>query len=38
MEIKHKYDEAFRLACEHREKMIMELNDRGAGYSPTHGK
>lgn len=35
---KYGYDEAFRLACEHREKMINELNERGAGYSPTHGK
>ena len=29
---------AFQLAREHREKMISELNERGAGYSPTHGK
>lgn len=32
------YDLAFQLACEHREKMIAQLNEQGAGYSPTHGK
>lgn len=35
---KYGYDEAFRMACEYREKIINELNERGAGYSPTHGK
>ena len=35
---KHGYDLAFQLACEHREKMIAQLNEQGAGYSPTHGK
>ena len=31
------YDEAFRLACEYRAKMITELNEQGAGYSENHG-
>lgn len=35
---KHGYDQAFQLACEHRVKMIAELNEQGAGYSSTHGK
>ena len=35
---KYGYDEAFRLACEWREKMILELNAQGAGYSERHGK
>lgn len=30
-------DEAFRLACEHRAKMIEELNKQGAGYTERHG-
>lgn len=30
--------EAFRLACEYREKMIAELNEQGAGYTERHGK
>lgn len=30
--------EAFKLACEHREKMIQELNELGAGYTERHGK
>jgi hypothetical protein len=30
--------EAFRLACECRDRMIEELNLRGAGYTETHGK
>jgi hypothetical protein len=30
-------DEAFRLACEHRAKMIAELNEQGAGYTTRHG-
>jgi hypothetical protein len=30
--------EAFRLACEYREKMIVELNSQGAGYTEDHGK
>lgn len=34
-----KYGEemAFKLACEHREKMLEELNIQGAGYSTRHG-
>lgn len=35
---KYGYDEAFRLACEWREKMILELNAQGAGYTERHGK
>lgn len=35
---KHGYDEAFRLACEWRQKMILELNAQGAGYTERHGK
>lgn len=31
-------EEAFRLACEYREKMIAQLNEQGAGYTATHGK
>lgn len=31
------YDEAFRLACEHRANMIAELNEQGAGYTERHG-
>lgn len=34
----HGYDEAFRLACEWRAKMIEQLNAEGAGYSERHGK
>jgi hypothetical protein len=30
-------EEAFRLACEYREKMIAELNAQGAGYTERHG-
>lgn len=30
-------DEAFRLACEYRAKMIAELNEQGAGYTDRHG-
>lgn len=29
-------EEAFRLACEHRAKMIEELNKQGAGYTERH--
>ena len=29
--------EAFRLACEYRKQMIMELNAQGAGYTERHG-
>ena len=29
--------EAFRLACEHRRKVISELNTEGAGYTDRHG-
>lgn len=35
---KYGYDEAFRLACEWRNKMILELNAQGAGYTERHGK
>ena len=31
-------EEAFRLACEYRAKMIEELNAQGAGYTEDHGK
>lgn len=34
---KYGYDEAFRLACEYREKMILDLNAQGAGYTERHG-
>lgn len=34
---KYGYDEAFRLACEYRAKMIEELNRQGAGYTERHG-
>lgn len=30
-------EEAFRLACEYRAKMIEELNAQGAGYTERHG-
>ena len=30
--------EAFAAACAYRDKMIAELNEQGAGYSPNHGK
>lgn len=30
-------EEAFRLACEYRTKMITELNSQGAGYTERHG-
>lgn len=30
-------DEAFRLACEYRARMIAELNKQGAGYTERHG-
>lgn len=29
---------AFKMACEHRAKMIAKLNSQGAGYSESHGK
>lgn len=29
---------AFAMACAHREKMIQQLNEQGAGYSDKHGK
>lgn len=32
------YEEAFRLACEYRNRMIAELNEQGAGYTDRHGK
>lgn len=34
----HGEAEAFRLACEHRSKMINALNAQGAGYTERHGK
>lgn len=34
---KYGNDEAFRLACEYRTKMIEELNLQGAGYTESHG-
>lgn len=34
----HGEAEAFRLACEWRDKMIEELNASGAGYTDRHGK
>lgn len=33
----HGNEEAFRLACEYRAKMIEELNAQGAGYTERHG-
>ena len=30
-------DEAFRLACEWRVKVMKELNEQGAGYTDNHG-
>lgn len=33
----HGYEEAFRKACEWREKMIAEFNEQGAGYTERHG-
>jgi hypothetical protein len=35
--LKYGEDEAFRLACEYRVKMIAELNEQGAGYGERHG-
>lgn len=34
---KYGYDEAFRLACDYRQKMIEQLNAQGAGYTESHG-
>ena len=34
---KYGEEEAFRLACEYRAKMIEELNVEGAGYTERHG-
>jgi len=34
---KYGYDEAFKLACEYRAKMIEQLNQQGAGYTTRHG-
>lgn len=31
-------NEAFRLACDYRVRMIEELNSDGAGYTEHHGK
>jgi len=33
----HGEEEAFRLACEYRLKMIAQLNSQGAGYTDRHG-
>lgn len=33
----HGNDEAFRLACEYRQRMINELNNGGCGYTDRHG-
>lgn len=35
---KYGEQEAFRLACEYRAKMIEDLNSQGAGYTERHGK
>jgi hypothetical protein len=35
---KYGYDKSLRLACEHRDKVIAELNSQGAGYTLDHGK
>ena len=35
---KYGHEEAFKLACEWRTKMIEQLNAQGAGYTSTHGK
>lgn len=34
---KYGHEEAFKLACEYRNKMIEELNSQGAGYAASHG-
>ena len=34
---KYGYDEARRLASEHRDRAIKELNDKGNNYTDTHG-
>lgn len=31
-------EQAFKLACEYRSKMIEQLNAQGAGYTETHGQ
>lgn len=36
--LKYGFDEAFKLACEYRNKMIEHRNSEGAGYSETHGE
>lgn len=35
---KYGYDEAFSLACEWRQKMILELNAQGTSYTNRHGR
>lgn len=35
--MKYGEDGAFQLACEYREKMIVQLNEQGAGYTEDHG-
>jgi hypothetical protein len=36
--LKYGNDEAFKLACDYRAKMIEQLNANGAGYTERHGK
>lgn len=31
-------DQAFSMAVDYRQNMISQLNENGAGYSPSHGK
>lgn len=35
---KYGFEESLNKACAYRDKMIAELNEQGAGYSPNHGK
>lgn len=35
--LKYGKEEAFRLACEYRAKMIQELKDSGEWYDDNHG-
>lgn len=35
---KYGEEQAFKMACEYRQKMIEELNKNGAGYTEIHGK
>jgi hypothetical protein len=36
--LKYTREEAFKLACEHREKMLKLLNENGCNYEENHGK